>query len=82
MPNVMTPRIMSKTKKSVDLSANPKTESIIHLYTHAYTYIHKVNSLYTIRRETLEGANNGNLVKNLPITNFSITNVLPNVKHL
>ena len=37
--------------------------------------------LLTIRRKTLEGANIGEFGENYPITKFSITNVLPNVKY-
>ena len=32
MPNVMTPRIVSKTKQSIDPSADSKTEKIVYSY--------------------------------------------------
>ena len=37
---------------------------------------------YTVWRETLEGANIGEIDKNILIAHFSITNILPYVKHL
>ena len=51
MPNVMTPRIVSKTKQSIELdpSADPKTERIVYLYVlmHIHTYVQQTPYTYT-----------------------------------